>query len=105
VFCAIVIFLSGCNKQYEEVPLAQFEQRQPFRAVVEKIYVEDFGELPSGVVVIIGLRTETGERIAIRGKRAGEDLVRFARSLQKGKAYEFPRAWVDYRLNGSNSRQ
>lgn len=96
--CAVVVFLcTGCRERYVEVPIEELEQRQPFYAVVERVYVEDFGKLPSGMVVVIGLKTEAGERICFGGRCAGEDVVGFARTLDKGRSYEFPTAWLDYR--------
>jgi len=73
------------------------EQRKAFRAIVERVYVEDFGQTASGLVVIVGLKTEAGERISIGGQRADSDLVGFARTLEKGKYYEFPKGWLDYK--------
>lgn len=96
-FAAVMLLCSGCEERYVEVPIAQLEQRRPFRAVVERVYVEDFGKLPSGMVVVIGLKTDAGERISLGGERAGDDLVSFARTLEKGNTYEFPTAWLDYR--------
>lgn len=98
VFGIAVLLFIACQKRYVEVPIEQIEQRRPFRAVVEKISVDDFGQLPSGVVVVIGLRTEGGERIAMGGVRARDDLIGFARTLEKGKTYEFPTVWIDYRF-------
>ncbi len=94
VVLAVGALLPGCRERYVEVSVEELEQRRPFRAVVERVYVENFSK--SGVVVFIGLKTETGERICIGGVHAGDRLIGFARKLEKGKTYEFPTAWLDY---------
>ena len=77
---AAIFLLSGCEERYVEVPIAQLEQRRPFRAVVERVYVEDFGKLPSGVVVVIGLKTDAGERISLGGTISLVLLVRWRKA-------------------------
>jgi hypothetical protein len=96
VVLGVGALLPGCRERYVEVSIEELEQRRPFRAVVERVYVEDFTKLPSAVVVFIGLKTETGERICLVGKDAGDHLMGFARALEKGKTYELPTVWFDY---------
>lgn len=88
----------GCKKKYIELPLAQLKQGPSLHAEVEHIYIEDFGA-PTSIVVVVALKTKTGERVSFASERAEEDLVDFARSLEKGKSYEFPTAWQNYHKN------
>ena len=79
------------------MPIADFERQQPFRTVVESIYIEEFKSIPSGPVVTIGLKKQDGKRISIGGLKTNAEVEGFARTLEKGKEYEFPKAWLDYR--------
>ena len=76
--------------------VAQFEREKPFDAVVEKVYIEDFSNMPPGLVVLIGLKTQNGERISIGGEHASDNLAGFARTLEKGETYKFPTVWSNY---------
>jgi hypothetical protein len=102
---SVAVFLTACKRKYMDVPLAEFEQRQHFTAVVEMIYIETYEESSLGRVVIIGLRTDIGDRISIGGEHAGDELFGFAHTLEKGKRYEFPEAWLAYRARYSKDKQ
>jgi hypothetical protein len=93
--CLVLAVLVGCRDAYRDVPLPELERRQPFNAVVERIYIDDSPR--DGLGVIIGLKTEDGNRICLSGERADRGFLRFARSLKEGDRYEFPKVWLDFR--------
>jgi hypothetical protein len=96
ILATLTFLLSACSER-ERVPvvgLKEFVQKNPFRATVERVYsekTESFGQ-----VVFVTLKTETGEKIAVGGEGVDERFRRFAESLERGKRYEFPQAWIDY---------
>ena len=114
VFGAFLLLLGGCGRRvvYTSIPIEELEQRQPFLATVELVKIDDYRDKGYrhtngnvGLMVDIGLKTETGERILIGGKPYSEDyMAEFAKSLQEGKTYEFPKTWLDYKASISTNR-
>ena len=49
-------------------------------------------------IAIIGLVTKSGEKFCIGSSGTESNLVvGFARTLQEGRTYEFPKVWLDYK--------
>ncbi len=116
---ASVMLAGACSTNSRRfLSAAELEQAPSFRALVERVTIENLPE--AGLLVVVDLRKEDGERIAFgehrQGKRAAEAEHRatggrspivseatvrlvadFARTLQKGKSYEFPAVWLEYR--------
>jgi hypothetical protein len=85
----------GCGKRrYRHVALKQIESGPGFNAKVETIFVET-NVTPT--LVIIGLKTADGRQIALGEPQEGPQLLHFAGSLSKGKTYEFPKTWLEFR--------
>jgi len=67
--------------------VAELESLPTLRATVEKIQ-------PCGVI----LRTEDGKSLSLAGPLGGEPAVeRFMRTLEDGKTYTFPNAFLEFR--------
>jgi hypothetical protein len=106
--------LPGCSRRHTYRGLdrqALSEGAPRFRAQVETIYfadlspghAADFSKGGKDIVVIIGLKTEEGDRVSMGGDGPSDDLVAFARSLKRGATYEFPKAWLDFKTNRAKS--
>jgi hypothetical protein len=102
-FWLSALLLTGCGGRERRlvVPLTQFEERQPFVATVDILYTDQLPDSNMVLrdIVIIGVRTASGEKFNLSNVPGTESdvLVGFARTLQKGKSYEFPKEWLDYK--------
>lgn len=116
---ASVMLAGACSTNSRRfLSAVELEQEPSFRALVERVSIQN---LQGGaLLVVVDLRKEDGERIAfgeyLQTKRSAEAAHRasggrspivseatvrlvadFARTLQKGKTYEFPAVWLEYK--------
>jgi len=107
VFVAMNMFsvlVAGCDQRESRIciPVSDLEARRPFVAAVDFVYI---GKVPQTNLdlretVAIGLQIKDGEKISVGDSVSNVDLlISFARTLEKGKTYEFPRAWFEYKTN------
>jgi hypothetical protein len=90
-----ILVVKHARRTYRSLPLSELEQRKPFKVEVETIRILQGAGRP---FAFIGMRTEAGDRIALGGTEfEPEILIPFARSLNKGVVYEFPKVWLEFK--------
>jgi hypothetical protein len=103
-----LFMLVGCNNRVTRrcVSFAELEKRPPFTATVDVIYISKVADTNLFLkdLSIIGIRTQSGEKICI-GDPVSEALqmAGFARTLQKGNSYEFPKTWLNYQARAGGA--
>ena len=98
IVIAFTLGLSGCKRRsYRLLPPASMEQHSTFRATVVTTDTDHTQSKHFGTIVVIYLKTETGETIGFGGTGMSDEFQAFARTLEKGKTYEFPSVWLEYK--------
>jgi hypothetical protein len=103
---SFVILLGGCgcHEKIPDVPLNDFEQRQPFLTKVDGIYKGESVDtnLVSEDFVAIKFVDNTGKEVCIstsdyQSRAENQLLFDFAKTLHRGMTYEFPTVWLDFK--------
>jgi len=80
--------------------VTKLETTPPFQAKVDDVIIEKENEAISNRVVYICLSTKQFGRIGLGGENdSSPELVDFAETLQKGRTYEFPKQWLEFRAS------
>jgi hypothetical protein len=103
----VFVLVAGCDQRESRIciPVSDLEARRPFVATVDFVYV---GKVPQTNLdlretVAIGLQMQDGEKLSVGDSVSNVDLlIGFARTLEKGKTYEFPKVWFEYRGKTNN---
>ncbi len=104
--CLLGLVIVGCSRhKYVAMSLDELEKHASFGAVVEKTYLEKLDDVPTGAVVLIGLKCDDGARIAIQGANTNPALVMFSKTLIKGRHYQFPACWLDYNAKAQGASE
>ena len=100
-FGITVLLLIGCRDKGRGISLADLDKHPAFEATVDRLGAgrPPYTNMsPDGDDVFILVRTQSGEKFSIGNFLSEHDsMAGFARTLQKGKSYEFPRVWLEYK--------
>jgi hypothetical protein len=104
VAALVAVCAVSCRQSCTDIPVADLTRMAPFKATVERVYVETFDSTNLQTVALVALRTEDGRRVSIGGERATPEMVRFVQSLQRGQTYSFPEVFSAYMKKQSTGR-
>ena len=101
--CLYVFMFCGCRPHEirRAIPFADLEKGPSFVATVDRL---DFEDIPDNHgnpqdTCIIGIVTENGRKLCIGSFDSEASLTGpFARTLQIGDSYKFPKVWLDYKV-------
>lgn len=108
-FCLLCITLASCSQSEDRPSLTviELERQSPFSAKMDRVYEGQVADsnFVMKEMVIVGLETTGGKKIAICESGTNADLLlSFAHTLTNGTSYKFPSVWLDYKkskVNGS----
>ena len=93
----LVICVFGCKRSYvyQDINLSDLRSKTNFVGRIETLTVfTNFAGI--GNLVTIGIVAPGEERVAIGDSSVSDDFVAFAKSLQAGQNYEFPKVLMEF---------